>query len=401
MRRRSLIGRVDGNRSCVGTGMVILDLVFNQGSPEPYFTRSGGSCGNVLTILSYLGWEAYPVARLGRDRGAEVLIDDLTRFGVNSRFLIQEESGKTPAIVETIRNSDNGSRTHSYSLHCPQCGNYLTRHRPISQKIAESVLGDLVQTTVFYFDRPSRGAITLAGHYRAQGALIVFEPSNMREENLFKEAACVSHILKYSNERISDISEVLGDEVVPLEIQTLGRSGLRYRWQTGKKAENIWQYMPSYIVSNVIDEAGAGDWCTAGIVFSLGQHGAASFWRTRSSGIERALQLGQALAATSCEFPSARGAMYSLAVPEMDALVGDLISGQPTCSESEFTAGQAVREIVEMICGQCDQDESPRHETVTSLSAMTARQQAGSDNQAVDCTTTTLPRRSDALEKND
>lgn len=366
MRRRSLIGRVNGNRSCVGTGMVMLDLVFNQGSPDPYFARSGGSCGNVLTILSYLGWEAYPVARLGRDKASEVMIDDLTRFGVNLRFLIQEESGNTPAIVETIRNSANGSKTHSYSLHCPQCGNYLTRHRPISQKIAECVLGEMLQTTVFYFDRPSRGAITLARHYRAQAALIVFEPSNMREEKLFREAASVSHILKYSNERISDVSEVLCDVVVPLEIQTLGRIGLRYRWQTGKKAESIWQYMPPYIIGNVIDEAGAGDWCTAGIVFSLGQYGAASFWRTRSSGIERALHLGQALAATSCGFPSARGAMYSLTVPEMDALVGDLISGQRVCSEPEFPADETARELVEMICGRCAPDESPREAYVMS-----------------------------------
>lgn len=359
MRRLSLIGSFDANHYCVGTGTVILDLIINQGSEEPYFVRSGGSCGNVLSILSYLGWDTYPVARLGQDKAAKIIIDDLTQFGVNSRFLYQEESAKTPAIVETIRNSANGSKTHSYSLHCPQCGSYLTRHRPISQKTAECVLAELTDTTAFYFDRPSRGAITLAQHYRSQGALIVFEPSNTREEKLFKEAASVSHILKYSQERISDVSEVLGELVPPLEIQTLGRSGLRYRLRTGKKSENVWQHMPSYVIGNVIDEAGAGDWCTAGIVFSLGQNGAASFRRTRSSGVEKALQLGQALAATSCRFPSARGAMYSLNVQEIDALVRDLISGQNACSEVEFPADQDAKELVDLICGRCDQDGAP------------------------------------------
>ena len=45
----------------VGTGLVALDVVVS-GDDVKYF--AGGTCGNVLTCLSYLGWDAKPVARL-------------------------------------------------------------------------------------------------------------------------------------------------------------------------------------------------------------------------------------------------------------------------------------------------------------------------------------------------
>lgn len=356
MTSRRLVERLNGDHSCVGTGLVILDLVFDQDSRDLYIVRSGGSCGNVLAILSYLGWKTYPVARLGQDRGAEIILEDLARFGVDTRFISQEQSTTTPAIVEIIRDSSDRSRTHSYSLHCPQCGNYLLRYKSVSKEMAERVLREMCQAKVFYFDRASRGSLTLARHYRDHGALTVFEPSSIREERLFKEATRVAHILKYSFERLPDISNVSGSEGVPLEIQTLGRGGLRYRWRGRNKSESAWQYLSAYSVYNIVDEAGAGDWCTAGIIHSLGRYGSASFWRTRLKGLEKALQLGQALAAVNCSFPSARGAMHSLAPSETDVLVRELISGACTRSEPELPGDEITQELLAMICDRCSQN---------------------------------------------
>ena len=44
----------------VGTGLVALDIVINSDVHRPPQLWAGGTCGNVLTILSYLGWHAYP-----------------------------------------------------------------------------------------------------------------------------------------------------------------------------------------------------------------------------------------------------------------------------------------------------------------------------------------------------
>ena len=46
-----------------GLGLVALDVILDPCAVQPLL-YSGGTCGNVLTILSYLGWEARPIARL-------------------------------------------------------------------------------------------------------------------------------------------------------------------------------------------------------------------------------------------------------------------------------------------------------------------------------------------------
>ena len=341
--------------SCVGSGLVTLDIVVDRESPDQYMVRSGGSCGNVMTILAYLGWSTHPIARLGQDNAASMVLDDFTLFGVDTTFITREETASTPTIIEGVRNSGNGSRTHSYTLHCPQCGNYMLRYRAISQALTGRVVSELRQAQVFYFDRLSKGILDLARHYRDQGALVVFEPSAIKDERLFNRAARLTHILKYSYERLSDVSGVLEDYAVPLEIQTLGREGLRYRRSTAKDQGAPWQYMPAYRVNDVVDEAGAGDWCTSGIIHSLGRHGVKSFWRTRSSGIGKALELGQALAAVNCRFKSARGAMYSLSLHELNTVVLELARGQSLGSDQEMDVQGTLSELLQSVCARCSQ----------------------------------------------
>ena len=350
-----LIDPANAQLSCVGSGLVTLDIVVDRESPDQYMVRSGGSCGNVMTILAFLGWRTYPIASLGQDNAASMVLDDFALFGVDTSFITREETASTPTIIEGVRNSRNGSRTHSYSLHCPQCGNYMLRYRAIPQILTGRVVNEVGQAQVFYFDRLSRGILDLARHYREQGALVVFEPSAIKDERLFNKAARLTHILKYSQERLSDVAGVLGDYAVPLEIQTLGREGLQYRRSTGKDQSASWQYMPAFRVSDVVDEAGAGDWCTSGIIHSLGRYGAASFWRTRSSGIGRALELGQALAAVNCRFKSARGAMYALSLHELDTVVLELARGQALSSDQEMDVQGTLSELLQSVCARCSQ----------------------------------------------
>lgn len=357
MTLRDLMHPLKAQLSCVGSGLVTLDVVVDAESPDQYVTRSGGSCGNVMNILSYLGWRTYPVTRLGQDQAAQVVLDDLAQFGVDTAFIIREEVVSTPTIIEGVRTSKSKSRTHSYTLHCPSCGNNLLRYRAISQELTEQVMNEIENTQVFYFDRITKGILRLARHYREQGALIVFEPSAIRDERLFSIAAHLAHILKYSRERLPDVADVLGNHAVPLEIQTLGREGLRYRRRLGKGQSTLWQYMPAFRISDVVDEAGAGDWCTSGIIHSLGRYGAASFWRTRNRGIGRALELGQALAAVNCRFRSARGAMYSLSQLELKELVLELTAGQALRTEQELPPQGVLDELLQWICPRCSQGE--------------------------------------------
>ena len=350
-----LINPPNAQLSCVGSGLVTLDIVVDRESPDQYMVRSGGSCGNVMTILAYLGWKTYPIARLGQDNAASMVLDDFALFGVDTTYITREATASTPIIIEGVRNSRNGSRTHSYTLHCPQCGNYMLRYKAIRQVLTGRVVNEIGQAQVFYFDRLSRGILDLARHYREQGALIVFEPSAIKDERLFNTAARLTHILKYSHERLSDVSGVLGDYPVPLEIQTLGREGLRYRRSKGKEQSAPWQYMPAFRVNDVVDEAGAGDWCTSGIIHSLGRYGANSFWRTQGSGIGKALELGQALAAVNCRFKSARGIMYSLSLHQLNTVVLELARGQALDSDQEMDVQGTLSELLQSVCSHCSQ----------------------------------------------
>ena len=71
----------------VGTGLVALDVVFGiADTSRPTSKAAGGTCANVLTALSFLGWNAYPLARLGSDGASELVVQDLERWKVRERL---------------------------------------------------------------------------------------------------------------------------------------------------------------------------------------------------------------------------------------------------------------------------------------------------------------------------
>ena len=107
--------------------------------------------------------------------------------------------------------------------------------------------------------------------------------------------------------------------------------------------------MPAYPVVDMVDEAGAGDWCTAGIISALGQKGATTFWQTEPQQLEQALMLGQAMAAVNCNFPSARGAMYSIALPDMNSMATGLMEGKLDRNGTELPSNDPWHNLVNMV----------------------------------------------------
>lgn len=60
------------------------------------------------------------------------------------------------------------------------------------------------------------------------------------------------------------------------------------------------------------DTAGAGDWCTAGIIDGLFRSGAASLDSLTDRQVNKAIRFGQAASAWACGFEGARGGMYEV-----------------------------------------------------------------------------------------
>src|SRR6185436_1705608 len=77
-------------------------------------------------------------------------------------------------------------------------------------------------------------------------------------------------------------------------------------------------------INNVIDTAGAGDWCTAGIISTLFSKNA-SVENLRETNILSALRFGQALSAINCTFEGARGSMYNITFKDLSLMVKDIL----------------------------------------------------------------------------
>jgi hypothetical protein len=337
----------------VGTGLVALDVVINGWENESPLLSAGGSCGNVLSILAYLGWQAFPIARLGRDLAADFLAKDLSRFGVHLELLYCEKKGRTPIVIEMIPVGTSATHTHFFNFTCPHCGAPLPRHRAILKSSVPQIIKQVPQPSVFYFDRASRAAVEMAKKYSEKGTLIVFEPSSIRNGKLFEECVGVANVIKYSCERIGHMPDSARDSFPFLEIETLGAYGLRFRMSTDDNGLSNWEYLETYKVDDLKDEAGSGDWCTAGIIHLLGQKGVRSLKRAGKERVLKALSLGQAFAALNCRYEGARGSMYCLDRIQLKSAVEDIMAGRELKTTAQRNIPNTVDRLLYSICGNC------------------------------------------------
>ena len=107
-----------------GTGLIALDLVIGPDPETPVHSWAGGTCGNVLSILAYLGWDAYPIARMNGDVASERVCADMKRWGVHLDWAACAPTTHTPMIVQQIRRSRDGRSDHRFSWSCPRCGKW-------------------------------------------------------------------------------------------------------------------------------------------------------------------------------------------------------------------------------------------------------------------------------------
>jgi sugar/nucleoside kinase (ribokinase family) len=343
----------------IGTGLLTLDVVINaevRGVPRLY---AGGTCGNVLTILSYLGWQSYPVARLNGDTASKRVLRDLKDWGVNVSFAKQSPKASTPIIVHQISRRHDGTPSHKFTWTCPQCGAWLPSYKAITNEAANKIALRIKAPKVFFMDRVSRGILTLAKTCAEKGALVIFEPASAGDPKLFAEALAVSHILKYSHDRVHAFADLLKEASRPaLEIETRGREGLRYRSRLAGCSTEQWRNVVAYPVSQFKDSAGAGDWCSAGLIHALGQNGMVGFLATDSARLLTAIRLGQAMAAWTCKFEGARGGMYEVDKESFRASIEELLSDvSPENSTRGVSKVKKASRQNRSICPACDQSK--------------------------------------------
>lgn len=351
---------MSGNREGVrarilGTGLIALDVV--QGldancGPSMY---AGGTCGNVLAALAFLGWEACPIARLNGDAAGEFVRDDLNRWKVRMDFARLAPQTSTPVILQRLRLDAAGRVVHRFSSKCPSCGGWLPQYQPVPRYAIRTILEELTSFDVVFVDRLSAGAVALAEEAYLRDAVIYFEPSANGSPALFHRMLSVTHVLKYSSENVHYFGEYLRPRhpSVPLEIETFGAKGLRYRGTMFGRRGEAWRQLPPPLLTELRDPAGAGDWLTVGILHTLAQAGLAGFESLPRDIVEEGLQAGQRFAAWTCGFEGPRGGMYNrsakVALEEIQTILD-----QGHLSDASWTpsCGPVYNPFAE-ICGVC------------------------------------------------
>src|SRR4051794_27299006 len=100
----------------LGTGRLTLDAIIVEGpdAPPPR-SQAGGTCGNVLANLGWLGWTSYPLTVLGDDDPGRRNAADLARWGARLDLIRHVPGKESPVIVHRIRRDAAGQATHYFS----------------------------------------------------------------------------------------------------------------------------------------------------------------------------------------------------------------------------------------------------------------------------------------------
>lgn len=300
--------------SIIGAGLVCLDIIQDIGSVR---YLNGGSCGNVVSGLSFLGWKASVLTGHYCDSASRILDSNFRQLGVE-RIETGHKCVSTPRIIEHL--CEGGE--HKFLLSCPECGKNLPRIKPLEEKVAQS-LRIVKKYDVFYTDRSSHGIKLLRNMFKTNNSWTMYEPNSCRNLEAFMNNSLESHLVKFSSEKIPYyLAERLRVDATSkgstvLIVRTEGKSGLYFSYRKRDKNMSQWIHLDAQPVADFVDSSGAGDWCTTGLLFSLiNRHRKSRTW-LKQLDVIASLQYGQALAAISCAFLGAQGLIYADAVEKL------------------------------------------------------------------------------------
>ena len=104
---------------CVGSGIFNLDTIvvreYPDGRAGKQFTEKvvaeevGGTCGNVMCLLSEFGLETYPQACLDDSPQGKKIASDLESYGCDMRFVTNTPDGGTTLLRVTHKKNPDGS----------------------------------------------------------------------------------------------------------------------------------------------------------------------------------------------------------------------------------------------------------------------------------------------------
>lgn len=299
-------------KTCLLSGNFALDTIVTRAYPEGFvpgkrnkFTETiatesvGNTCGNVACILPYLKVQSYPIVHFDLSEQGLKLTADLAFYGADTRFVTNSAQGGTTLLRCTHKlDKDTGKKTISFRASSP--GSRFPKRRYIRARDEAPQFVDALTFVpdVFFFDVSQAGLRYIAQRLRDRGTLIYFEPENEKD---IEKGIKVSHIIKFSHEKITDLSFT---ERYPnkLFICTRGADGLDF-----KLGSSAWQHIAPTPVSEVVDWEGAGDWTTSQLIACLCEHNIDSIDKMSAENLTEWLTAAGATAARSIAYMGSKG----------------------------------------------------------------------------------------------
>ena len=302
-------------KTCLLSGNFALDTIVTREYPNGFvvgkankFTETvvtecvGNTCGNVATILPYLGVQTFPIGHFDLSEQGLQIKNDLQRYGADIRFVENSGKGGT-TLLRCTHKRDKMTGDHTTSFRATSPGSRFPKRRFIRVRDeAPAFLNRLdFVPDIFFFDAAEAGLRYLANELRQRGSLVYFEPESDADKKKFLKAVEVSDIVKFSHEKVGCLSFV--DEFKDkLFIRTLGAGGLEFNLR-GER----WVKVAAVPNENVIDWEGAGDWTTSQFIACLCKKDMLSVAQMTTEAIKECLEIASATASRSVSYLGSKG----------------------------------------------------------------------------------------------
>ena len=323
-------------KTCMGTGNFSFDVITQREYPNGFVVGKrnrfeekilameiGNTCGNVMTMLPYLGVKTFPVAKLDVSPQGFQMKRDMKAYGADVRFVSNTLTGGT-TILRCMHKLDNDGKPtmgHKGStagkpwtgLSARPCRKYLSSKGGEVEALVDSM--DFIPD-VFFFDVAQAGHRILAERLREKGSLVYFEcdsdghrieneKSRQAAHRLFLRCVEASDVVKMSGEYVQDLSfaDAYTDK---LFVQTLGADGLRFKLGGGQ-----WIKLDPVVNPDYKDYEGAGDWTSTTLIAALCSMDMLKVKDMTEEAVREALTMAQQMASYSVGFYGSKGLIHA------------------------------------------------------------------------------------------
>ena len=323
-------------KTCMGTGNYSFDIITQREYPDGFVVGKrnkfeerilkmeiGNTCGNVMTMLPYLGVKTFPVAKFDVSPQGYQMKRDLKAYGADVRYVSNTLGGGTTILRCMHKLDDEGKPTMGHKgstagkpwmgMSARPCRKYLSSKGGEVDSLVDSM--DFTPD-VFFFDVAQAGHRILAERLREKGTLIYFECDSdghriedekrrLAAYRAFLKCVDASDVVKMSGEYIQDLSfaDTYNDK---LFVQTLGADGLRFKLGKGE-----WIKLEPIMNPDYKDYEGAGDWTSTTLIAALCSRGMLKVKDMTEQSVREVLTLAQIMASYSVGFYGSKGMIHA------------------------------------------------------------------------------------------